>query len=195
MHVKIGLGAAIATTFALALIAPTADATQASTTNAAPTIAQAYSCTTPIGDIDLSGTVTGKATIKGKKISLKKVQYAVTNSVGLDLTIDSIKVYVPDPGSAAPYKANSVKIAKKPKGWKAGHDATGIFASFAGSEVVANGDNVTVAALSAGYTAKGAKGTVVDFVPGDVTFHVSSPIAGDVSCTPDSPGTFASVTE
>ena len=197
MHVKLGLGAAVAAGFAVALVAPSATAARVATPHASPTITQTYTCNTPIGDVSLSGTVTGKATLSGKTISLKNVKYAVTNSVGLDLTIDHIKVSTPDPSKKnAPYKAGTVKVGKTPAGWKAGHDATGSFASFKGSQVVANGDNVTVAPLSAQYSAKGPKGTKIKFTPGPVTFHVSSPVAGDVSCAPDKPvGVFAQVTE
>jgi hypothetical protein len=196
MRMKLGYGAAAASVFALALIGPSAVAAHAGGSHASPAITQPYSCDTPIGPVDLTGTVTGKATIKGTKISLKSVKYSVTNSTGFALTIDHVNVSTPDPSQTdAPYKDGSVKVSKKPKGWKAGHDSVGVFASFKGSQDIANGADVSVAATSAQYKSKGASGTVVDFKPGDVTFHVSAPIAGDVSCTPNPAGTFASVTE
>jgi hypothetical protein len=195
MQRSLGLGGGIALA-ALTLVAPTAMATHASASQPASTITQPYHCATPLGDADLDATVSGKAVIKGSKISLKSVKYSVTNGIGLSMTVDHVMVWTPDPGKkVARYIDGSVKIAKKPAGWKAGHDATGIFASFPGSQTVKNGDDITVAALSAKYKAKGASGTVVNFVPGDVMLHVSSPLSGDVSCTPDPPQTFASVTE
>jgi hypothetical protein len=181
---------------AVTLMAPSALATQPGVSPVSQTVTQPYHCTTPLGDADLSATVTGKAVIKGSKISLKAVKYSVTNSVGLSLTIDHVMVWTPDPGKkAAKYVDGSVKVGKKPAGWKAGHDSSGVFASFPGSQTVANGDDITTAPLSAKYKAKGASGTVVDFVAGDVTLHVSSPLSGTVSCTPDPAETFASVTE
>jgi hypothetical protein len=197
MNVKLGLGVAAVTTLAVAAVAPAASARPAGARSVHPTITQAYTCHTPIGDIGLSGTVTGKAKIKKGTIKLSKVIYSIKNTTGFDLVVDSVKIWTPDPSqSSAPYKKGSVKVAKKPKGWKAGHDSVGIFASHAKSMTIANNDDVTSAALGAKYKVKGEPGTEIDFQPGDVTFHVSAPIEGDVSCSPDDPvGTFASVTE
>ena len=197
MRRTLGPIAAGSTLLIVAVGAPLATATPAGRGHVDPAITQSYTCRTPLGDLGLAGRVTGKASIEGSTITLKKVKYAVTNAAGLSLTLDHIKVWTPDPASkAAKYKSDSVKVAGSPAGWKAGHDAGGVFASFAGSQTVNDGDDLTVAALSATYKAKGASGTVVDFHPGPVTFHVSQPISGDVTCTPDEPvGTFASVTE
>ncbi len=196
MKVKFGLGVAVAATLTLAIVAPSASAKPVADHQAAPAVSQTYDCTTPIGDINLTGTVTGRASIMGKSISLTKVKFAVTNSVGLDLVVENVKVYVPDPSKAnAPYKKGSVTIATKPRGWKAGHDSTGIFALFKGQQTIKAGDNVTVAALGAQYTAKGAKGTKIHFASGTVTFTVDSPVSGDVTCTPSPAVTFARVTE
>jgi hypothetical protein len=197
MNGKLGLGVAVAASLVVAAVAPAASARPAVTHQVRPAITQSYTCSTPIGDISLSGTVTGKASIKSGTISLKKVVYAINNSVGFDLVVDHVKISTPDPSkSSAPYKKGSATTAKKPKGWKAGHDKVGIFASHAKSMTILNGQDVTSAALSAKYTVKGEPGTVIEFHPGDVTFHVTSPVEGDVTCMPDDPvGTFASVTE
>lgn len=196
MNLRVGLGVAAVASLAVAGLAPAASARPA-VHQVRPAITQSYTCQTPVGDANLSGTVTGKASIKKGVIKLKKVVFAITNSVGLDLVVDHVKVSVADPDhAAAPYKKNSAKTAKKPTGWQAGHDSGGVFASHVGSMTIANGANVTSAALSAKYLVKGSHGTEIDFQPGAFSFHVSSPISGDVSCTPDSPvGTFASVTE
>lgn len=59
------------------------------------------------------------------KFSLKNVEYSVTDSVGVSLTVDHIRVSTPDPSQEnAPYTDGSVKIAKKPAGWRAGHNST-----------------------------------------------------------------------
>lgn len=105
-------------------------------------------------------------------------------------------VSTPDPSQKkAPYQKDSVQVDGRPKGWKGGHDKIGIFASFKGEQTIAAGDDVTVPATSAGYTSKGSNGTVIKCKPGVVTFHVSSPVEGDVVCTPENARTFAKVTE
>lgn len=196
MQVKLGRGAAVATAFALATVAPSAAAIQVAAPSVSPMLTQIYTCSTPIGDVSIFVDITGKATVKKGKVTLKNVTYSVNNDLGFDLVIDNVKVSVPDPSKKkAPYVDGSVKVAKDPKGWKAGHDKTGIFALYKGTQTVTNGSSVDVAALSATYSAQGPKGTLVEFKAGMVTFHAQSPVEGDVVCTPDDPaGTFASVT-
>lgn len=186
----------MATALAVVTVAPSAGAVQAAAPAIAPQLTQSYTCTTPIGDVTITADITGKATVKKGKILLKNVTYSINNDLGFDLVIDNVKVSVPDPSKKiAPYVDGSVKVAKDPSGWKAGHDKAGIFALYKRTQTVTNGSSVDVAALSATYTAKGRKGTVVEFKAGTVTFHVQSPVEGDVVCTPDAPaGTFASVT-
>src|SRR6476620_5552492 len=83
MNARVGAGAAVVTVLAVAMVAPQAGARPAVAHAAAPAITQTYGCSTPVGDVDLTGTVTGKAKIKRGKINLSKVVYSVTNSVGL----------------------------------------------------------------------------------------------------------------
>lgn len=195
MHVKYGLGIAVAAGMAFAALAPSASAMPAG--NAHPTLDQSYTCHTPIGDETAIVTVTGKASIKGSKISLKKVVYSFDNNFGVDLTVEAVKASVPDPTTkVAQYKDGSAKAAKKPAGYKGGHDSTGAYVLHAGQLSVPNGSSIKTAALGAKYTATGAPGSEVDFQPGAVSFTVDSPISGTVSCTPDKPvGIIASVTE
>lgn len=196
MRVKYGLGVAVAAGMAFTAFAPSANAMPAPR-HLQPAITQSYTCHTPVGDETEALTVTGKASIKGIHISLKKVVYSITNTFGVDLTVEAIKVSVPDPTiKVAKYTNGSAKAAKKPAGYKGGHGATGVYALHAGQLDVANGDTIKTAALSAKYKATGSPGSEVDFQPGDVSFTVDSPISGQVSCTPDKPvGIIASVTE
>jgi hypothetical protein len=196
MNLKLGLGVVAAAAMTVAVAAPAANARPA-TTQAHPTISQSYTCQTPLGPESEAFTVTGKASIKGKKITLSKVVYSITNNFGVDLTVSKIKVSVPDPTTkVATYNSGSVTAAKKPKGYKPGHDATGSFVDHNGSMDVANGATIKTAALGATYTATGPKGSQVVFQPGALSFHVTSPVQGDVTCTPDKPvGTIATVTE
>jgi hypothetical protein len=83
------------------------------------------------------------------------------------VTVNHIKVPVPDPNkSSAPYVANSAKVGTATPRWTAGHDATGVFAQFAGSMTITNGSSVANAPLKATYTDKGPVGTVINFRPG-----------------------------
>ena len=50
MRSTLGLGAAVATVFGMALVAPSAVAAHAGGHGASPAISQPYSCDTPIGD-------------------------------------------------------------------------------------------------------------------------------------------------
>lgn len=196
MRITHSAGAALAAVALVAAVAPVAAGATAPSHGVTPRIDQSYTCHTPVGDESFTIGVTGKATIKGSRISLKKVLYTVTNDLGLSITVKKVKVHVPDPAkSLATYKKNSAKVSKKPAGWQAGHDSSGIFAYYPGSQTVPDGKTVSIAALSAKYKAKGAKGDEVDFQPGDLSFTLTSPIQGDVTCTADDPvGTFASVT-
>jgi hypothetical protein len=197
MNVRLSMAGATVSVLALAVVAPAASAQTVAGPAARPSITQSYDCQTPVGQETLSASVTGKASIKKGKIVLKKVVYAVTNSTGFDLVIDSAKLSTPDPNAAdAPYAKKSAKVKKKAAGWTAGHDSSGVFAAFSGSMSIPDGSDVMSAPLSAKYAVKGPHGTEIDFQPGDVSFHVTSPLKGDVTCTPGDPvGTFASVTE
>ena len=141
---------------------------------------QSYTCSTPIGDVTLIGTVTGKAKIKGKTISLKKVVYSITNSVGLDLTVDHVKISTPDPSPAsAPYKKGSVKVPRSPRGGRPVTTRREYSPRYAKSMTIKAGDDVTSAPFSAKYTAKVDRAPRSTSSPGDVSFNVSAPVAGD----------------
>jgi hypothetical protein len=171
-------------------------ATGVPSASASVTVTQPYTCATSLGNLAATAKVTGTASKIGTKINLKKVLFKVTNPTTFQLTVDHIKISVPDPSAAhAPYVARSAKVALTPAGWTAGHGTTGVFASFAGSQTIAAGATVANAALSASYKNAGPAGTVINFVPGQVSFHVSSPVSTTATCTPNGPMTFATVTE
>ncbi len=166
----------------------------------ASTVSQTYSCTTPAGTQTPTATIVGTATKTTTQISLAGVKFTVKNTFPAPIVIKNIKVRVPDPNNtSAPYINLSAKVLTTPAGWTAGHDLTpvkDVFALHAGSISLAANASTTTAALSAKYTIKGPKGTVISFVGGTITFTVVSPIAGIATCTPS--GTkkvFATVTE
>jgi hypothetical protein len=166
----------------------------------ASTITQAYTCATPLGSESGSVTVAGSAALNAttNTIKLSGVKFTIHNPLSTTaISADHIVVRVPDPNNtSAPYVAGSAKVAARPPGWKAGHSTTGVFASHAGTLTLPAAGTLSNAALSATYSDKGPKGTVVSFKPGKVTFDLTSPITGSVACTPTAPvGTFASVTE
>jgi hypothetical protein len=160
---------------------------------------QAYSCSTPIGTQSSNVTVAGSASINTttKKISLTGVKFTITNTFGVTFSANNVKISIPDPNkTSAPYVAGSAKVATSPAGWTAGHDSTGVFALHSGTITVANGQTVSNAALSAKYSDKGPAGKVIKFHPGTVSFSLTSPITGSVTCHPTAPViTIASVTE
>lgn len=195
---KLGTLASLGATVALA---GTAVMGVAATPAWAGTISQPYSCSTTIGPLSETVSITGTATINKttKVISLSGVVFTVNNTSGYSLTVNHVKLNVADPNkTSAPYKAGSAKVGTTPPGWTAGHGSTGAFALFAGSTTIANGATVSNAPLSAKYTDAGPAGTKISFKPGKVSFNLTSPsiAAGPVSCTPSAPvGTIASVTE
>jgi hypothetical protein len=165
----------------------------------AATISQAYSCSSPVGTLSASVKVAGAAALNstGSAIILSKVKFTITNPTTTTISADHIVVTVPDPNpTSAPYKAGTAKVASTPAGWTAGHNTSGVFAEHTGTITLAGGGTVSNAALSARYANKGPHGTVISYKPGPVSFDLTSPISGPVSCTPNPPvGTFASVTE
>lgn len=165
----------------------------------AATITQAYSCSSPIGTLSASVRVSGSAALNstGKSINLSRVKFTVTNPTSTTISADNIVVTVRDPNkTAAPYKAGTAKVASTPPGWTAGHNASGVFAKHAGTVTLAGGGTVSNAALSASYANQGSSGTVISYKPGAVSFNLTSPIPGTVTCTPTAPvKRFASVTE
>jgi hypothetical protein len=172
-------------------------ATSVPVASAAQTITQVYSCSSSLGTLPASVTVTGKAAENSTstKIKLTNVVFKVSNTFGQTVTVNSIKVSVPDPNNtSAPYVAGSAAVAATPPGWTAGHDTTGAFAFFAGSKTVVANGTVANAALKATYKDKGPAGTVINFVPGQISFNVTAPTSTTATCTPTSPGTFATVT-
>ncbi len=166
---------------------------------ASPDVSAGYSCSTPIGTESANVTVVGTASVANGIIGLKNVKFTITDNLGFSLTIDNVKVHVPDPNKvSAPYRAHSAKVGSAPAGWTAGHDTHGLFALHSASITVANGMTVSNAALSGKYTDKGPAGTVIAFKPGLVSFKVTSPItiSGSATCTPTTPvPKIASVTE
>jgi hypothetical protein len=166
---------------------------------AASTINQSYFCNAGFETFTETNSVTGTARLNAttKVISVNGVVFTFINNTITAFTGNGLKMYVPDPNkTSAPYKTASAKAGTTPPGWTAGHDATGVFALFAGSFSIAPGGKMTNAPLSASYIDKGPKGTKISFKPGRITFKQTSPISGTVSCTPNSPvGIFASVTE
>ena len=174
-------------------------ASVASATPAVAAASQGYSCSTPVGTQSGTATVAGKATLNAttKVISLSGVKVSIKNTFGVTVSGNNVKIVVPDPNTtSAPYVANSAKVATTPAGWTAGHATSGIFALHAGNVTFASGSTLSNAALSARYKDKGPKGTVVKFTPGPISFNLTSPISGTVTCTPTAPiVTIASVTE
>jgi hypothetical protein len=167
--------------------------------SAATAVTQPYTCNAGGATVQASATVTGKAAENSTSTAIKltNVVFKVTNTFGVGtVTVNHIKVSVPDPNTtSAPYVANSVAVAASPAGWTAGHDATGAFASFAGSKTVPTNGTVANAALKAKYKDKGPVGTVINYVPGQISFNITSPITATATCTATAPMTFATVTE
>jgi hypothetical protein len=166
---------------------------------AASTITQSYFCNAIFETFTETNSVTGTARLNAttKVISVSGVVFTFNNNTLSPLTGNGLKMYVPDPNkTSAPYKAFSAKAGTTPPGWTAGHDATGVFALFAGNFSIPPAGKMSNAPLSASYIDKGPKGTKISFKPGRITFKQTSPISGTVNCTPNTPvGTFASVTE
>jgi hypothetical protein len=156
-----------------------------------------YSCTTPLGPLTTSASITGSAAIASGKIELTGVVFKVKNSFGTNATIKDVRIIVPNPSkTVAPYISGSAKAASTPPGWTAGQSSAGLFALYKGSLTVDNGATISNAELSASYTVKGPKGTVIAFEPGKVTFFLTNPFSSKVSCTPTKPvPTIAKVTE
>lgn len=187
----------IAVSMTMVGVGLTAALTGAAPAGAAST--QAYSCSTPIGTESGTATISGKAVLNAttKVITLSAVKFSIKNTFGLTISGNNIKVSVPDPNTtSAPYITGSAKVATTPAGWTAGHGTTGLFALHKGTLTFANGSTISNAALSGRYKDKGPKGTVISFKPGTVSFNLTSPISGTVTCTPSGTVvTFASVTE
>lgn len=153
-------------------------------------VTQNFKCT-PIGTVTPSFNVSESATASinktTKMITLSNATFTVRNTFGVSATVNSIKFEITDPNNtSAPYIANSVKVATSPTGWVAGHD-TGIFAEHAGSEVFKALATLKNAALSAKYTDAGPVKTVINFIAGNFTFNITSPVQQAETCTPTAP--------
>jgi hypothetical protein len=192
MRTRVGLGFVLVMTGVVA-VAPLA--------SAAPThsasVTQKYRCATPVGPVGEDIIVSGTASASHGQLALGKVTFEFLNNFGTDVTINKIRFVVPDPDRAnAPYQQGSAKVDSKPKGWTAGHQASGIFEFYAGTQVLADGATIAVPGLSAAYRAAGPKGTLVEWKPGPFSFNVKSPDPGLIACKPKAPvKTFASVQE
>lgn len=163
----------------------------------AATVTQTYRCSSSLGSLSTSVKFSGTATLATKTIKLSNVKVTVSNTTTTTASIDKVSINVPDPNkTSAPYKSGSVKVGSTPAGWTAARTTQGIAARHAGTITFKAGATLTNAPLSAAYTDKGPKGTVISFHPGVVSFTLTSPISTAVTCTPTSPKkTIASVTE
>lgn len=147
---------------------------------------QAYSCS--------SGT-TQDATVSGRaraisltgQVQLSQVTFTITNPTSTTATVTAATVHVPDPDPAhTPYVSGSAAVAAA-SGWTAGHDSSGVYASFSGSLTIGPGQTISTPALSASYTEGGPTGTKVTFEPGAASVTISSPVAASVTCSPTAP--------
>ncbi|HXX90220.1 MAG TPA: hypothetical protein VEI83_08365 [Acidimicrobiales bacterium] len=158
---------------------------------AGATTTQGYSCSAIDGvKPAVNATVTAKATIDKttKVISLTGVVFKLRNTFGVTATIDDIRFYVNDPNStSAPYVAGSAAAAGVPAGWAAGHDSSGLYVVYAGSQTFKSLATLTTAALSAGYSDLGPAKTAIKFTVGTITFDVTAPVQAPVTCTPKTP--------
>jgi hypothetical protein len=207
MRVRAILAIVITPLLGAVVVAPRADSADSAdrgaervsaATGHGATITQGFHCTTPVGDIDEDIQVDGNALDGGRgKLLLTGVTFAFLNNFGVDVTIDKIRFWVPDPNQdSAPYKPGSASVSEQPKGWRAGHKGAGLFEYFAGTQVLADGATLEVPSLGAAYRNRGPRGTVIKWKPGEFSFNVESPDPGLIDCTPVKPiQTFASIKE
>lgn len=165
---------------------------------APPATTVTYQCSAPgLGSVSIQAQVSGTARVTTDgAIVLSGTRFRIKNTSGIALTAEDLKVAVADPdATSAPYVRGSAATGTSPAGWTAGHGSAGAYLLHAGQATVGIGASERTAALRARYRDDGPAGTVVDFVAGAVHLQLVSPVSAAVTCTPQDPVPFASVTE